>query len=896
MDYDDSLSDEEVYEGMSQDDLTVRFDNPDHQALASTFEMGEDGEVFESSNDDTPFESGGVENINHQQNLAEVMSEDFLATLGDDIVERVERDITEREPWRRRFERGLELMGLVQSDIDDGAFPGASDVVHPLLVEAVTHIWARTLGELFPAEGPAKSKVLGDQRQDRIERGERVAEYMNYELMVEDEDYINETSRLLWSVPLHGCAFRKTFRDPVLDRNIGIFVPAEDLIVPAEATGLKTAKRFTHRMRKSPNDIRHMQIVGYYRDIEISAPTVEEADEIRDLKNEAVDVQPDGDDEDVEHEIFETCTNLSLPGYEHTDAEGNPTGLELPYIVSVDRHSRQVLSIYAGWKQGDARFRRKLYFTKYSFVPGFGFYDFGLLHLIGGLQAAATGALRVLLDSAATASLSGGFMSKNANLKGETMVVSPGEWRPVDATSEDLQKAFFPIPVKEPSPALFQLLGLLIEGAQRFTATTDIQTGGSDGKNVAVGTITQLLERGEKVMSTIHRLHHGSVADELRLRFELCSDYAPEDGYPYDVAGEERSVYAEDFQPGIDIIPVSDPNIFSSSQRVAIAQAVYEVSAANPDVVPRKVAIKRLFKAMRAPDVDELVPEDAPPQPYDPAGEIQAILLGKPVAVLPEQHHESHLKVLWAFMSNPEFGGNPQVQAQVGPAAIALIGQHLAFQWATAARGMGAPVEYMDPQSGQMQPPQVPPEQIAMMLAQIAPNLATVPGLPSIEGGEGGDDKQADLEIKREELQLKKEGQDQELAHDREKHQQEMAMRTEEHEFKKQELQAKTELKIQEGQMKTQVAQAQAQQDMALQAQQAEQQARMNEQQMVVDQQNMQTQQAMDQQRMAHESEQMQREGALREQESAQDMQHKEQQHQHDQQVGARQDRNSHLR
>lgn len=874
---------------------------PDAGGLPTTFEMDADGNVIEAANDP---EFPGSTEAPAGVNIAETLSEDYLTKLGSDIVEKVERDNEERSTWRDRFERGLSLMGLVESDLDDGPFPGASSVVHPLITEAVTQFWGRAMGELFPAAGPAKGKVMGAQTKEKLDRAERVAEYINYELTHEDEEYIDGSSRLLFTLPLTGCAFRKTYRDLSLDRNVGVFVPAEDIIVPSEATNLRTSERYTHRMRKSRNELLKLQLAGFYRDIDLQPPQNNDDDEILKIKQETQDLTPDQDGDDAEYELFETNINLDIPGFEHVGDDGLPTGLELPYAVTVDRHSRRVLSIYAAWKAGDKKYRRRVHITKYGFVPGFGFYDLGLFHLIGGLQAAATGALRVLLDSAASASLSGGFVSKNANLKGKTLVSSPGEWQPVDASSEDLQKAFFPLPVKEPSPALFNLLALLIDGGKSFTATTDAMAGKGDGKNVAVGTIEKLIEQGEKVMSTIHRMAHRSLGEELGFRYELAGEFAPEGGYPYDVSGQERSVYKEDFTSDVSVVPISDPNIFSSSQRLAISQMVYEVGTANPDKVNRTKAIRRLFEAARVPDIDDLVPDEPEATPYDPNGEIQAMLMGKPIMVIPEQPHDEHLKVLWAFASNPQYGGNKQVQMQIGSTLLSTIGQHLAYAWATHSRALGAPVGYMDPGTGQMaQPNLAAPEQIAAVLALVAPQLATVPGLPPIEeGGEGGKD---DGQAKMMEAQIKADSERQSMALEREKHQQNMQMKLEEHAFKLKELEAKMQAKLKEIEANAQIKQQQAMIDVSIQQQEAEQRRVMNEQQMQLDQETMQRQAMNDQQQMdqqaqmserkgAMEMQQMARDGQMRQAQASQDMQLQQQKAQ--QPAGGRADRNAHLR
>jgi hypothetical protein len=895
-----------------------------------------DGEVTEAEED--PNNPGELaEQGEHMRNLAEDLSESDLTLIGQEIVDLVEGDIEERRPWREKFERGLEMMGLVESDLDDGPFPGASNVVHPLLVEAVAQFWARSYGELFPPSGPVKVKVMGKQTEETNRRAERVKEYLNYELTIEDEGYMAETARLLWAVPFSGCGFRKTFRDPVLDRNVGVYVPAEDMIVPAEATNLKTSPRFTHRMKKSANDVLRLQLVGHYRRVTLAAPTsIVEDDDLQEIKDEAGLVEDDHDDESAEYEVFECCIDTEIPGDEHMGEDGQSTGLKRPYVVSVERRTGKVLSIYRNWDEDDPLFRRQVYFEKYGFLPGFGYYDYGLFHLIGGLQQAATGALRVLLDSAASASLSGGFISKNANLKGKNLVSSPGQWQPVDATSEDLQKAFFPLPVKEPSGALFQLLGFLQQAAQRFTATTELMTGGADPQNAPVGTTNMMIEQGGKVMSSIHRRMHEALGRELRLRYDLCRKYSPEGGYPYDVGGEERTVYADDFAPGLQVIPVSDPSIFTSEQRLAQAQGVWQI-ATTTGVVPVKKAARRLLEAMKVSDIDDLIPDDPQPVAYDPMGEIQALLLGKPIMVTPEQPHVAHVQVLAAFANNQGYGANKVVMQAVGPQLQAVIGQHLAYAMATAARQQGVPVQYMDPGSGQLMPdhaaqmpgqmpgqlqgpqpgpdgqmlqlpapdgapqglipqnnvygspPAVPPEQIAQMLAQIAPALQQAPGLPGIDpNGQNDKSSEQQLQLEAGKAQIDAQSKMADIQMRREKHDQDMAMAQEKLAFERQKLQQKSELESAQADLKMQTAAAKAQADVQatqmkgqLQANQMAQEAdlaqRQAEQTAQLQAADMARQQAQSEQEMALSSQQAQQDAVLAEQKQRQQMVHGEQ-------------------
>lgn len=840
------------------------------------------------------------EEEDHYANLAEDMPADELKRLGMDLVERVEADMRDREPWVERFRSGLEMLGLVPSDVDDGPFPGASNAVHPLITEAVTQFWARSMGELFPPEGPVKAKILGVQSEERAAAAKRVEEYLNYELTFLDEGYLAETSRLLWQLPIQGSAFRKTYYDPILSRTIGVFVPAEDFIAPADATDLKTTPRFAHRMRKTQSELRRLQLAGYYLDVEIELPdpmAVEDGG-IAAMKQDTQDLSPDQDPEDLPYELLEIHAEIDLPGHEHVDDEGEPTGLPLPFVITIEKSSQTVLSIRRGWAEGDEMCCREVAFEKFDFVPGMGFYGYGLFHLIGGLQTAATGALRVLLDGAATASMSGGFVSKHANLKGQHLITEPGLWTKVDATVDDLKKAFFPFPVKEPSPALFQLLGFLVDAAQRFIGTTNVGVGAADPKNAPVGTTAQLIEQGGKVMSTIHRLMHAALGRELRYRKKLAEMHAPAEGYPYDIEGDDRAVYAQDFAM-TDIVPVSDPNIHSNYQRLAHAQELFKI-ATQTGVVPIKKAVRRMLQAMKVSDVDDLVPEDTEPQAYDPSGEIQALLLGKPVRVLPEQPHVAHLAVISSFVQNPAMGGHPMVAQQIGPALGSVAAQHLAYAFATQLRQQGVPAEYMDPETGMlMGQPQAPPEQIAQMMQQIAPAIAQFGGAPTPQQqpDPAAEAKAQEGQMKMQESQARLQLEQQKAQQDAAIKQQDMQLRQEEHQMKlmieQQKLQAdqiKEQLKAEAAEQKAmmdmqreatklQVEQAKMEMQQQLEAMKAEQQMRQSEQQAAMETSKMameaeqearrfEQQSLMDEASFVQEQDRSERELQMRERES----------------------------
>ena len=756
-------------QGMPEEAIEVAFE----EEADPVYGLDADGNVTEVVPD--PDQMSAASPPEHSVNLAEDMDEDVLTRIAVDLIDQVETDIEAREPHMARFKTGLEMMGMIPDTMDDGAFPGASTVTHPLISEAIVQFWARALAEQVPSDGPAKSKVMGKQTQATIERGRRVETYLNHEMLFVDDAWYAEHSRAMFAVPFAGDAFKKVYRDPVLQRNVSIYVPAEDFIVPSNVSDLRSAPRFTHRIWRSRNELKKIQAAGVYRKCDLRPPSAEDLTEASRLRLEAMDVEPSDDDEDARHELYEVNVEYDLPGFE------DPAGVGLPYLITIDKASSKVLSIYRAWKADDPLRRRRIQWVQYSYVPGLGFYHMGLFHLIGGLQQAATGALRALLDGSATASLQGGFVARDANLKEQRLEIEPGVWKPVDATSEDLNKAFFTPPFKEPSAALANVLTFLTERAEKVASTTELLTGDTNTKGAPVGSTIAVIEQGQKVFSTIHRGLHMAMAQELRLRMELVQEYMPAEGYPYDVDGAHEGILADDFAPGVSIQPVSDPNIFSSAQRVALAQATYDLATQNPDLVKRDVAIRRVFEAIKVPDIDALLITNEPPPPMDPVSEIQALLRGEPVQAYPDQMHDAHIQHMMAFAQNPGFGGNPEVMKQVGPAFLSLMGQRLAYQWATHARALGAPAPLLPPpiqgqgeQAEGMMPgvagqamqggpmitpdgqPVAPPEVIAQVAAQIAPQMAQVPGLP-MPADPAAQQASEEMALKREEMQGQKE-------------------------------------------------------------------------------------------------------------------------------------------
>lgn len=741
----------------------------------------------------------------HGENLALKMDERELRTLAQELLQDIEEDQAAHKPWADRFQRGLELMGLDEKALDDGPFAGASSATHPLLFEAVIQFWARVMPEMMPPEGPIKARDMGEQTEEDQDAADRVADFMNFQALVKDPGYYEHKSRSFFQVALMGYSLIKNYFDPVRQRLTGVHVPPEDFAIPANVTDLESAPRYAHRIRRKPSDVRRMMASGFFRTIELKEPDEEDLDETEALKREVSDVETTllTDKNANFYEQYEAYVERVFDVDPDSSEEGGETGIALPYIIHIDKTSQNILAIYRNYKEEDPLKQPRTYFTKYGCLPGFGFRNFGLVHLIGGLSEAATGALRIMLDGSAMASLSGGFKSKDVNVKGD-LTLEPGVWKDVDLTADELASAFHEPPVKEPSDALFQVLGFVEQAGQRASSTTETMVGDADNK-APVGTTIALIEQGSKVFNAIHLGLHRSASQEYRVRFELNAENIPETGYPYLHDGESRMIMAGDFSSSDLILPISDPNISSNTQRMAMAQAAYQVAQENPDIVNRKVAIRRLFQAMKVPDVDALVaPDEEDPPPSDPISETQMLLTGKPIKAYPEQNHMAHIAVHMAFAQNPGFGANEQVQAMVGQALAAHLGEHLAFLFATHARAAGVDAPLIDPKTGMpMQQPSANPEDIAAAMAEIAPMLAQAPGLPAPTMADPNADADAQAKLGQQKLLQSDQAAKQKLEHKDQEHQQKMS-----HEVDKQALEdIRTEKQMQKD------AERQAQQD-----------------------------------------------------------------------------------
>jgi|TARA_B100001093_G_scaffold165538_2_gene158032 hypothetical protein len=591
-------------------------------------------------------------------NLAEQIPEESLAEISNELRSQFSVDQTSRKDWQQSYIKGLDLLGFKYQEVSE-PFRGAASVSHPLLAEAVTQFQAGAYKELLPAGGPVKTSIIGEVNDEVEQQAERVKEFMNYQLVYKMKEYDAETDQMLFHLPLAGSAFKKIYYDGNMGRPCAKFIPSEDLVVNYGASELEDAERITHVIKISPNDLKRQMLSGFYRDIEI--------DENDELYSSYSDIQEKYDElEGVQkseyagqYELLEMHVDLNLEGYENTGEDGEPTGLKLPYVVTLEQGTGKILSIYRNYLQDDPMFMRQKYFVHYKFLPGLGFYGFGLVHMLGGLTRTATAALRALLDAGTLSNLPAGFKSRGLRVRDDEEPLTPGEFRDVDAPGGDLRNALMPLPYKGPDGTLFQLLGYVVDAGRRFAAIADMKVGDGSQAN-PVGTTMALLEQGSKVMSGIHKRCHNGQRQEFELLAKLFATSLPPE-YPYNVSGGNRQIKATDFDDRVDVQPVSDPNIFSMSQRIMLAQTQLQLAQSNPQVHNLYEAYRRMYMALGVQQVEAILPPPAKPTPIDPGMENAQSLRMQSLVVFPEQDHEAHIEAHRAFMSSYLVRNNPQV-------------------------------------------------------------------------------------------------------------------------------------------------------------------------------------------------------------------------------------------
>ena len=640
-----------------------------------------------------------AEMYDHNANLAEVLDDSVLGTLSSELRDKVDDDKESREDWEEAIAKGLKLLGVNYEERNE-PFLGASGVHHPLLSEAVTQFQAQAYKEMLPAGGPVKTQVIGAATQVTEDQAQRVEDFMNYQITEIMEEYDPDTDQMLFYLPLTGSTFKKVYFDAGKQRAVSKFVPAEDLIVPYSASDLNTAERVTHVVRMTENELRKLQVAGVYRDIELQAGDEDDESSIRQTGNELQGVRPSyGDDV---HTLLEIHTEIDLEGFEDVGPDGEPTGVKLPYIVTVDEDSGQVLSVVRNYREADPLRRKRQYFTHYKFLPGFGFYGFGLLHTIGGLSRAATSILRQLIDAGTLSNLPAGFKARGVRIRNDDEPLAPGEFRDIDAPGGDLRNALMPLPYKEPSGTLAQLLGVIVDSGRRFAQVADAKIADTNSQ-APVGTTVALIEQGSKIISSIHkRLHYGQK-QEFRLLAEVFADNPMP--YPYFVGQNvPPEIMQQDFDGRVDILPVSDPSIFSMSQRLSLAQTQMQLASQAPQLHNQYEAYRRMYDALDVKNIDAILPPPQPPQPIDPATENANAVKGMPLQAFPDQDHEAHIMTHAMFLSSQVGAANPQafmlllshVQEHIGMLARDQV---MAFFQEAAKQAMaaGEPVPQIAP-------------------------------------------------------------------------------------------------------------------------------------------------------------------------------------------------------
>ena len=618
----------------------------------------------------TPMEDGGVElnfepgkvNIpgteNHYDNLAELLPEEILDPIGLKMRADYAEYKTSRKEWERSYIEGLDLLGFKYNNRNE-PFQGASGATHPVLAEAVTQFQAGAYKELLPAEGPVRAQILGKVDQAKEQQAQRVKNFMNYQIMEKMQEYEPEFDQMLFYLPLSGSAFKKVYYDALLQRAVSKFVPADDLVVPYTATSLDDAEAIMHVIKISENDLRKQQVAGFYSDIELQPPSKVE-DKVTDKQRDLEGTKGTGRQETI-YTLLECHVNLDLEGFEDVGQENQPTGIKLPYIVTIEEGSGKVLSIRRNFAPNDPTKNKVQYFVHFKFLPGLGFYGLGLIHMIGGLSRTATSALRQLLDAGTLSNLPAGFKQRGVRVRDEASPIQPGEFKDVDAPGGSLRDAFYPLPYKEPSQTLLQLMGIVVQAGQRFAAIADMQVGDGN-QQAAVGTTVALLERGSRVMSSIHKRLYAGLKREFKLLSNVFKSYLPPE-YPYDVVGAQRVIKQTDFDDRVDILPVADPNIFSMTQRISLAQTELQLATSNPQIHNLNAVYRNMYEALGVKDIDQILPPPAPKAPKDPALEHIDALGGKPFQAYRGQDHTAHITAHLNFMATNLVRNNPPVMA-----------------------------------------------------------------------------------------------------------------------------------------------------------------------------------------------------------------------------------------
>tara|TARA_R100000426_G_scaffold20138_1_gene17366 strand:- start:797 stop:3283 length:2487 start_codon:yes stop_codon:yes gene_type:complete len=656
--------------------------------------------------------------MNFNMNLAEVLPQDTLQSISNDLLSSIKGDKQSRSEWEKTYTDGLKYLGMKFDDSRSQPFEGSSGVIHPILAEAVTQFQAQAYKEMLPAKGPVKTEIIGARTVETENQAERVQEFMNYYIMNVMEEYDPELDQMLFYLPLAGSAFKKIYFDFVLNRAMSKFIPPEDLIVPYEAADISSAERITHAISMSSNEIKKQQLSGFYANVDIGSDAYNE--DLSDVQEAIDDIQGISPSykENRNRTVYEVHTVLDIEGFEDLDEQGMPTGLKLPYIVTIEESSEKILSIRRNYLENDLLKNKINYFVQYKFMPGLGFYGLGLSHMIGGLSKASTSILRQLIDAGTLANLPAGFKARGMRIRDEDEPLQPGEFRDIDTTGGSLRENLIPLPIKEPSNVLMSLLGILVDSGKRFAAIADMNIGDVN-QAMPVGTTVALLERGTKVMSAIHKRLHYSQKLEFNLLAKVFGESLPP-VYNYQIGTGQNQIKIQDFDDRVDIIPVSDPNIFSQSQRVTLAQELLQMVQSNPEVHgPMGIyeAYRRMYAALGVDNVEALLmpPPDMTPRPVDAGTENSGLLLGQPAQAFPEQNHQAHVDTHRSLFFTSLVKDSPQVQALI----ISHCMQHLQFLAAQMAEEQLP--EELKQRIGEIQAQlqQMAPEEAQMVAQQI---------------------------------------------------------------------------------------------------------------------------------------------------------------------------------
>ena len=689
------------------EEVTVAIENPDSVAI----ETEDGGMIIDFDPDSSPI---GSESF--YSNLAEYMSDADLNEMGADLISQFEADKDSRSEWEESYVKGLDQLGL---KIEERTTPwaGACGVFHPMLSEAVVRFQSQSIAEMFPAQGPVRTKLVGKITADKTKQAQRVQDYLNYLLTHEMSEYRTETEKMLFSLPLAGSAFRKVYFDPNLDRPSSIFVPAEDVVVNYGASDLETCDRATHVMRKSSNDVRKMQVAGFYRDIEI--PESDEGQSDIRKKYDEMTGESKTYNYDDRHTILEMQVNLDLDGYEDM-VDGNKSGIALPYVVSIDYPSGIVLSIRRNYYEDDPKKLRRMHFVHYQYLPGLGFYGFGLIHMVGGLAKSATSILRQLVDAGTLSNLPGGLKSRGLRIKGDDTPIMPGEFRDVDVPGGAIRDNISFLPYKEPSGTLYQLLQNIVEEGRRFASMNDMKV--SDMNNQApVGTTLALLERNMKVMSAVQARLHASMRKEFEILVGIVKDFT-EPTYPYEM-DEEEFIKASDFDDRVDVLPVSDPNASTMAQRIMQYQAAMQLAATSPEIYNMPELHRQMLETLGIRNVDDIIPNSDDIKPVDPVTAVQNLINGVPVQAFGTQDHDAHIETIIAAQQNPDviekIEASPTAQSILANAS-AYVNQHLTMKFRKQVEEeMGIPL----PAEGEPLPADVE-KRISDLVAEAAKRVA----------------------------------------------------------------------------------------------------------------------------------------------------------------------------